>query len=249
MDIEKIIAQVTEKVMSQLAGGDACEGAVPMDQVAGRLEHSLLNPDMTMEQIVNGCMEAKKYRFANVCVTPYLVPAAANCLQNSGIKVCAPVAFPHGAASTEAKLAEIKAMAAAGADELDISLNLVAVKSGRLDDARRDLDAMVKAAYGRVQLKAIYEQGLYTPEEKEKVLIMIKNSGVEFLKISNFLSGKKAAPEDAKYVRSIVGRGVGIKIDGGVKTLETAMSLFAAGADRIGLTAGVAIAQEAMKRK
>ncbi len=249
MDIEKIIAQVTEKVMAQLSGDETWGSTVPADQVAGRLEHSLLNPDLTMEKIVSGCMEAKKYRFANVCVTPYLVATAANCLQNSGIKVCAPVGFPHGAASTASKIAEIKECAANGAEELDVSLNLVAIKSGRLDDARRDLDQMVNAAKGKAKLKAIYEQGLYTPEEKEKALLLIKSSGVDFVKISNFLSGKKAEPEDVKYVRSVLGRGIGIKIDGGVKTLETALSLFAAGADRIGLTASAAIAEEARKRK
>jgi len=248
MDVEKIIAQVTQKVMAQLSGSEPMDLPVDLGEVAGRFEHSLLNPDLSMERIVAGCMEAKKYRFANICVTPYLVSTAANCLQNSGIKVCSAVAFPHGAASTAAKVAEIRECTEAGADELDVSLNLVAVKSGRMDDARRDLDAMVQAARGRVKLKAIYEQGLYTPEEKEKVLLMIKSSGVEFLKISNFLSGKKAAPEDVRFVRGIVGRGVGIKIDGGVKTLETAMSLFGAGADRIGLTAGPAIAEEALKR-
>lgn len=107
---------------------------------------------------------------------------------------------------------------------------------------------MVEAAKGRVQLKAIYEQGLYTPSEKEKALLIIRSSGVEFCKISNALTGKKAECEDVKYVRSILGRGIGIKIDGGVKTLEMAMKLFTAGADRIGLSASVAVAEEAMKR-
>jgi len=177
------------------------------------------------------------------------VAAAANYLRDSGIKVCAPVGFPHGAASTAAKLAEIRECVKNGADELDVSLNILAVKSGRMDDARRDLDEMVSAAKGRAKLKAIYEQGLYTPEEKEKVLLLIKSSGADFVKISNFLSGKKAAAEDVQYVRSVLGRNMGIKIDGGVKTLETALSLLAAGADRIGLTASVAIAEEALLKK
>lgn len=103
-----------------------------------------------------------------LCATPYLVPAVAENLRNSGVKLCTVAGFPHGAASTAAKVAEIRENAENGADEIDVAINLVAIKSGRMDDARRDLDAMVDAAKGRIALKAIYEQGLYTPEEKEK---------------------------------------------------------------------------------
>ncbi len=250
MDINKIIAEVTEKVLAEVEGQKAAEAQYSLrpDEVAGKLEHSLLNPDTPLDRIVKGCEEAKKYRFANVVVNPYYVPFAARELKDSGIAVCSAVGFPHACASTAAKVAEIKECASNGASELDVSLNITAIKSGRIDDARRDLDAMVEAAKGRVQLKAIYEQGLYTPSEKEKALLIIRSSGVEFCKISNALTGKKAECEDIKYVRSILGRGIGIKIDGGVKTLEMAMKLFTAGADRIGLSASVAVAEEAMKR-
>ena len=250
MDINKIIAEVTEKVLAEVEGQKAAEAQYSLrpDEVAGKLEHSLLNPDTPLDRIVKGCEEAKKYRFANVVVNPYYVPFAARELKDSGIAVCSAVGFPHACASTAAKVAEIKECASNGASELDVSLNITAIKSGRIDDARRDLDAMVEAAKGRVQLKAIYEQGLYTPSEKEKALLIIRSSGVEFCKISNALTGFKAECEDVKYVRSILGRGIGIKIDGGVKTLEMAMKLFTAGADRIGLSASVAVAEEAMKR-
>lgn len=250
MDINKIIAEVTEKVLAEVEGQKAAEAQYSLrpDEVAGKLEHSLLNPDTPLDRIVKDCEEAKKYRFANVVVNPYYVPFAARELKDSGIAVCSAVGFPHACASTAAKVAEIKECASNGASELDVSLNITAIKSGRIDDARRDLDAMVEAAKGRVQLKAIYEQGLYTPSEKEKALLIIRSSGVEFCKISNALTGKKAECEDVKYVRSILGRGIGIKIDGGVKTLEMAMKLFTAGADRIGLSASVAVAEEAMKR-
>ena len=250
MDIDKIIAEVTQKVLAEVDSRAAEEArfSIRPDEVAGRLEHSLLNPDTALERIVKGCEKAKKYRFANVVVSPYYVPFAARQLKDSGVLVCSAVGFPHGCASTAAKVAEIRECASNGADELDVSLNINAIKSGRIDDARRDLDAMVDAAKGRVQLKAIYEQGVLTPSERERALLIIRSSGVQFCKISNALTGKKAEVDDVKYVRSILGRGIGIKIDGGVKTLETAMTLFDAGADRIGLSASVAVAEEAKNK-
>ena len=249
MDIDKIVAQVTEQVMSGLSGMGAVKSDIPYNEVAGRLEHSLLAADMTAEKMVEGCMDAKKYRFATVCATPYLVPVAASVLRDSGVAVCSAVGFPNAAASTAGKAAEIRECLECGAGEIDISLNICAVKSGNFDDVRRDLDQMVSAANARVKLKAIYEQGLYSMEERERVLAIIKSSGVNFVKISNVFSGKKACIDDVKFVRERVGRGVGIKIDGGVKKLDHAMALLNAGADRIGLTATVSIAEEAAMRK
>lgn len=250
MDINKIIAEVTEQVLAEYDNRAKAEAqySIRPDEVASKLEHSLLNPDATLERIITGCEEARKYRFANVVVSPYYVPFAAKELKDSGILVCSAVGFPHACMSTAAKVAEIKELSANGADELDVALNINAIKSGRIDDARKDLDACVEAAKGRVKLKAIYEQGVYTPSEKEKALLIIRSSGVDYCKISNAIISKKACVEDVEYVRSILGRGIGIKIDGGVKTLDTAMTLFTAGADRIGLSASVSVAKEAMNK-
>ncbi len=250
MDINKIIAEITEKVLAEVDNKAKIEAQYSLrpDEVPGKLEHSLLIPDASLDRIIKGCEEARKYRFANVVVSPYYVPFAARELKDSGVLVCSAVGFPHACASTAAKVAEIRELSANGADELDVSLNINAIKSGRIDDARRDLDAMVEAAKGRVKLKAIYEQGVYTPAEKERALLIIRSSGVDYCKISNAIVSKKAEVEDVKYVRSILGRGIGIKIDGGVKTLDMAMTLFTAGADRIGLSASVAVAEEAMKK-
>lgn len=163
MELEKIISQVTELVMSKMSGESAVEISVRPSEVAGRLEHSLLNPDMTWEQIQAGCDEAKKYRFANVCVSPYYVSRTVEYLKGSAVKVCAPVGFPHGAASTAAKLAEIRECIENGAEELDVAINMLAIKSGNLDDARKDLYAMVDATRGKAKIKAIYEQGTLYP--------------------------------------------------------------------------------------
>ncbi len=246
MDIDKIIARVTEQVLSELEdkGDLKNKFSTPLEDVPGKFEHSLLNPDTTLDKIIKGCAEARQYRLANVCVTPYLVPFAAEQLRDSGVAVCSVTGFPQAAQSTASKIAEIRECIAAGATEMDI-----AIKSGRMDDARKDLDLMVAANNGRIKLKAIYEQGVYSDEEKEKALLMIRSSGVDFVKISNALTGKKAAEEDCRFVRGIIGRGIGIKIDGGVKTLEKALSLFESGATRIGLTAALAICDEAAKAR
>ncbi len=247
MDIDRIIAQVTEQVMRDMELQEQAKkyDAIPLESVSKRFEHSLLDPAISLEKIVKGCYEARQYQLGNICVNPYFVPFAAEQLRNTGIAVCAPVGFPQAHASTAAKIAEIKECIQNGATELDVSLNMAAIKSGRYDDARRDLDLMLAACGNRAMFKAIYEQAAYTENEKEKVLTMIKNSGADGLKISNFFTGKKAAEEDVIFVRSIVGNSLVIKIDGGVKTLEKAMSLFNSGATRIGLTAAVKICDEA----
>lgn len=254
MDIEKIIAQVTERVIAELQGKPSAAQSqgktVSPLEVPARLEHSMVNPDMSLEKIIEGCMMAKKYGIGAVVVTPYFVPAAKAYLKDTGVKVCAPVGFPHAAASLAAKLAEIRECIQNGADELDVSLNISAIKSGNIDDARKDLEAMVDAGNGRVTMKAIYEQGIYSPAERQNALTLIRKAGTEYVKISNALGkGRLACVEDIEYVKSIVGRGTGIKIDGGVKTLEKALELFNAGADRIGLSATEAVAQEALKQK
>jgi deoxyribose-phosphate aldolase len=129
---------------------------------------------------------------------------------------------------------------------MDVAVNILAIKSGEVDAARRELQEMLQIARGKCLIKAIYEQSLYSDEEKKIVLSLIRECSCDFVKISNALSGKKAEEADVQFVRSIVGTKVGIKIDGGVKTLERAVQLFQAGADRIGLSATIAVAKEAL---
>ena len=154
---------------------------------------------------------------------------------------------PHGCMSQAAKLAELRECMANGATEVDVALNVLAIKSGRLDVAQRELDELVRCAVGKVQLKAVFEHALYTPEEKRAVLQMLRSSGVNYVKIQNMLSGHGARVEDVRFASEILGRNVGIKIDGGIKTLAQAEELLAAGATRLGLTATAKIAEEALK--
>ncbi len=245
MNINEIVKKVTEEVYQQMDGGRAEAPKGANAELAGYIEHSILNPDMTRDRVVRECALAKQYRFANVCVTPYFVAEAAQALKLCNVGVCAPVGFPHGAASTAAKLCEIRECVSNGATELDVALNIVAIKSGEFAEARRELKAMVDAAGFGVKVKAIYEQGLFTDEEKKETLQMIRDVGPVYVKISNALTGKAACAEDVTFVRGIVGNAVKIKIDGGIKTAARAREILGAGADRIGCSASVAIVTEA----
>jgi deoxyribose-phosphate aldolase len=162
-------------------------------------------------------------------------------LRGTHVGVCTPVGFPHGAASTKAKCAEIREAIFNGATELDVSMMIVAIKSGDFDAVKKDLSEMVLVAGGRAKVKAIYEQGLLTDEEKVKALTIAKECGVDFVKISNALTGAKACMNDVKFVRSIIGDSIGIKIDGGIKDAKTASILLNAGANRLGCSASVQI--------
>lgn len=239
LDIQEIVAKVTKEVLAQIADAPAKKQSGA--DIAHTIEHSLLNPDTTKEQIIQGCKQAKAGRMANICVSPYYVSLAAEYLRGSGVKVCTAVAFPHGAASTAAKVAEAREAIKNGAEELDISMNILAIKNGEHDEALRDISEVVSIAKGRALAKAIYEQGLYTDEQKIAALTIAKASGADYIKISNALTGKKALAEDVRFVRSVVGTDIGIKIDGGIATADKVRELMAAGADRFGCSKSVEI--------
>jgi deoxyribose-phosphate aldolase len=248
LDIEAIVAKVTQEVYARLALSGQDNGAKPTAvqlrpgaDLASKLEHSLLNPDTSASKIRQVCDEARQYGFANVCVSPYFAGMAKEWLSGCSAGICVPVGFPHGAASTKAKCAEIREAILNGATELDVSLQIVAIKSGYFDAVEKDLYEMISVVGGRARVKAIYEQGLLTDDEKRRVLAMIKKSGADYVKISNALTGAKACVEDVKFVRSIVGTGIGIKIDGGIKDAKTAAALLDSGADRLGCSASVQI--------
>ena len=245
MDIQKIVQEVMQEM-----GGKETDSVVsaycPQEfEVPAHLEHSLLNPDITKDKILEECLVARKYCVAAVCVAPYYVDIAAEALRGSGVAVCAAIGFPHGAMSLAAKLAEAKECIRSGAAELDVAVNILAVKSGRMADARSELEQVMDVARGKAKVKAVFEHCVYTQEEKAAVLHMVKTCGAEFVKIQNVLSGKGAEAEDICFAKGILGSNVDIKIDGGVKTLEKAMELLRAGAQRIGLTATEVVARQA----
>lgn len=248
MDMDALRQEVEKQVLAYFHMDPAVMDAgaqIRGVDVIETLEHSLLNPDTTLEKIRTECEIARKYAVAAVCVAPYYVPAASEILQGSPVAVGTAVGFPHGCMSQAAKLAEVKEAMANGATEIDVALNNLAIKSGRLDTARQELEEIVRVALGKAKIKAVFEHSLFTDEEKRKVLAMLPSTGVAYVKIQNMLSGHGARVEDVRLVRNLVGRHVGIKIDGGIKTLSQAEALLAAGAARLGLTATAKIAEEA----
>lgn len=242
MDIDKIVCELLNDLSPTPGSEQVCVRDVP-----GHLEHSLLNPDISLSKIIEQTLLARQHNVAAVCVSPYYVPFAAEVLRGSPVKIGTAIGFPHGAMSYEAKLAELKNCIAMGAEEIDVSINMLAIKSGRIEDAKTELDCLVAAANGRAVIKAVFEHSVYTDEEKLSVLQMIVASGAEYVKIQNVLSGKGAEASDVIFAKNFLRNAVKIKIDGGVKTLKKAIELIAAGADRIGLTATIAIAIESGK--
>ncbi|MDR1954090.1 MAG: deoxyribose-phosphate aldolase [Clostridiales Family XIII bacterium] len=246
MDIEKIIREVTRQVDradSASGGSNYSVRGISSFNVPGKLEHSLLVPDLTASTVSEAAAEARRYQIAALCVPPYYVSLAKNALRGSGVNVCAALGVPNALFSAAARLADAKDSLLNGAEELDVSINAMAIKSGNYEDAKQDLCRIVDAARGKAAVKAAVELALFNEEEKVRVLNLVKDCGAEYVKIQNVVSGKGADTADIAYVKQILGNNVKIKIDGGVKTLAGAAALIDGGADRIGLTATFKIAR------
>lgn len=240
-----------DKVMAAIhAGADRLSSRLGIGQVntqvAHLIDHTLLKPEATVQEISQLCHEAMLYNFASVCVNPTHVKLAAQLLQNSDVKVCTVVGFPLGATSTEAKVFETEQALKDGATEIDMVINIGALKSG--DDAlvERDIAAVVQASHKKGALvKVIIETALLTEEEKIRACQLAKKAGADFVKTSTGFSKGGATIEDVILMRRTVGPNIGVKASGGVKTLADAQKMVAAGATRLGASAGVKIAKEA----
>ena len=246
INIEKAIKEVLDELAFCPAGfeAEARNEAVNPQDVPKMLEHSLLTVDLTHEALVNECRLARNLQIAAVCVAPYYADEAVQLLGGSSVAVCTAVGFPSALMSTEGKVADVRACVLSGASEIDLAINVAAVKSGKFDVVEQDFRRTADAAQGKVIIKAVFEHGSYNDFEKEQVLAIIKRSGAQFLKIQNMTSGHGAKAEDIRFVQGILGSGIKIKIDGGVKTLSQALELIGAGASRIGLTATKAVVEE-----
>jgi deoxyribose-phosphate aldolase len=215
-------------------------------EVAHLIDHTLLKPEATVQQISQLCHEALLYKFASVCVNPTHVKLAAQLLQNSDIKVCTVVGFPLGATSTQAKVSETKQALDDGATEIDMVINIGALKGEDNDLVEQDVAGVVRVAHHHGALcKVIIETALLTDEEKVRACQLAKRAGADFVKTSTGFSGGGATIEDVALMRQTVGPSLGVKASGGIKTLFDAKSMVAAGATRLGASAGVKIIQEA----
>jgi len=218
------------------------EGAIEPN-LARMIDHTLLKPEATVQQIEQLCAEAKKYHFASVCVNPSYVPLCASLLKDTDIKVCTVIGFPLGATSTETKAFETEQAINSGATEVDMVINVGRLKSKEYDYVERDIFAVVNTAKRHnVLTKVIIETGLLTDEEKVIACMLAKRAGADFVKTSTGFSKGGATAGDIALMRYVVGSAMGVKASGGVRTREDALKMVASGADRIGASASVAIA-------
>ena len=220
-------------------------GGIPEDpSVARMIDHTMLKPDATPDQIAQLCYEARKYEFASVCVNPTHVKMCAELLRGSPVKVCTVIGFPLGASSPEVKVFETETALRDGATEIDMVINIGALKAKDYDLVARDINGVVLMAHAVGALvKVIIETALLTDEEKETASLLAKEAGADYVKTSTGFSGGGATTEDIALMRRAVGPEMGIKASGGVKDYEDAKRMVMAGATRIGASAGVKIVQ------
>lgn len=220
--------------------------AVP--SVAKYIDHTLLRQDASPEEIVTLCQQAKRHGFAAVCVNPSHVALAARELRGTPIKVCTVIGFPLGATTTKTKAFETREAVANGASEVDMVINLGALKSGYRDLVVRDIAEVVAAADGRI-VKVIIETGLLTREQKILASQLVKQGGAHFVKTCTGFAEGQATVEDISLIRQTVGPEFGVKASGKVRDYAKAQALIAAGASRIGAGYGVQIVEgEAVAR-
>ena len=210
------------------------------EQLASYIDHTLLKPDASLPQIKKICEEAKTYHFASVCVNSYWIPTVAAELAGTDIAPCSVIGFPLGAGLSSSKAAEAKDSIAAGAKEIDMVINVGAIKSGDWDGVKKDIEA-VNTVKGGAKLKVIIETCLLTDEEKVKACQASMEAGADFVKTSTGFSTGGATAHDVALMRQTVGDGLGVKASGGIRTLEDALTMIEAGASRLGASAGVKI--------
>src|SRR4051812_979487 len=218
--------------------------------VAGLIDHTLLKPDATREDIEKLCREAAEFRFATVCVNPAWVALAAARLRGTQVGVCSVVGFPLGATTADVKQFETRRAIFDGATEIDMVINVGALKSGDLRTVARDIEAVVEACRPcGVVSKVIIEAALLTDEEKVTASTLCKAAGADFVKTSTGFASGGATAADVALMRRVVGAEMGVKAAGGVRDLQGLQAMVAAGATRVGASAGVKIVQESRGQK
>lgn len=208
--------------------------------IARMIDHTLLAPNASSEDIRRLCREAAENDFASVCIQPCYVPLAAECLKGSRAKVCTVIGFPLGVNCTEIKAAEAAKAVADGADEVDMVLNRSLVADGRWTEVQKDIEAVVAAAKGRL-VKVILEATELQPDELAEAARTAVAAGADFVKTSTGFVGGGARVEDIRIMKEAVGDRAQIKASGGIHSYDEAMAMIAAGATRIGASAGLAI--------
>ena len=255
MDQKELIDRIIKEVMERLAqtpgiqGNQKTQGSSPAGsghnisaaELAGYIDHTLLKPEAVVKQFEQLCDEAVKYKFKSVCVNSSWVPFVAKRLRGTGIRICSVIGFPLGEMDTRSKAFEARTAIGNGAEELDMVINVGALKSGNLKLVEEDIRAIKRACRTQTVLKVILETGLLTEEEKIIACELSKKAGADFVKTSTGFSGSGATVHDVALMRRIVGPHMGVKASGGIRNFEQAVSMINAGANRLGCGASVEV--------
>lgn len=214
-----------------------------MKNIASYIDHTILKPDATKEIVKKVCEEAKEHKFASVCVNPYYTRFASDQLKGTGVKVTSVIGFPLGSTTKEIKALEAKNAIENGAQELDMVINIGALKDKEYDVVKEDIKAVVDAAKDKAIVKVIIEACLLSDEEKVIACKLSKEAGANYVKTSTGFSTAGATENDIKLMRETVGPNIGVKASGGIRDREKAEAMISAGATRIGASSSVAIVQ------
>jgi deoxyribose-phosphate aldolase len=211
------------------------------EQIAAMIDHTLLRADSTQQEIIKLCEEAKLYNFATVCVNPYWVPLAVHELKGSKVGITTVIGFPLGSSSSAVKSVEASDSIANGATEIDMVLNVGAMRSGHYAAVEQDIQGVALACKGKAIMKVIIETCYLTEDEKIRAAELCKSAGADFVKTSTGFGPSGATLKDIQLIRKTVGNEMGIKASGGVRDLPFAIQLIEAGATRLGTSSGIAL--------
>lgn len=236
--VKKIVEVGAERISAGIGVGES----ITDKGLARMIDHTLLKPEATTEEIKKLCEEARKYTFASVCINPCYVSLCSEMLRGTPVKVCTVIGFPLGANTTETKRFEAEQAIANGATEIDMVINIGRLKQGDYEYVFNDVNKVVLAAKKNMAVcKVILETALLNDEEKIKACLICKKAGADFVKTSTGFSKGGATAGDIALMRHVVGSAVGVKASGGIRTREDADAMIASGADRIGASASVKI--------
>lgn len=222
------------------------ESSLSKKSLAAYIEHTLLKPTTTRQEIEQHCKEAIQYGFFGVCVPPYYVATAKNCLKGKKVKIITVAGFPLGYSTLPVKAEAVKRAIADGADEVDVVINLAALKSGQWNHVRDEINSLATLCrlHGKI-VKVIIETAVLEQSEMEEACQICAEAGVDFVKTSTGFTGGGATVEVVRFLRSILPEKIGVKASGGIKTLEEATAMIAAGASRIGTSSGINMMNQA----
>lgn len=244
MELDKLIDKIAEEIYRKIAKENNGASSTPVSDnrdIASMIDHTLLKPEATEADIRKVCAEAIEYKFKSVCINTHYVSLVSRLLAGSGVLTCCVVGFPLGASSTRAKIDETYDALKSGAHEIDMVINIGALKSGDWNTVKKDIEGVTSACRGRAIVKVILETSLLNDEEKIKACTIAKMAGADFVKTSTGFNTGGATIADIKLMREVVGPKMGVKASGGIRDTETAKAMIAAGANRIGTSSGINI--------